>query len=185
MNQANSHELNGRHFQNEPIFTDHNLVFDHHDLSETCRNVGQIFKPHDLKISHQKRDFSATMHHVKTGALSISRLEYGADVIIEPDHLDNFYLIQIPTQGYAEIEFGSQKFISYSQVASLISPQQSLRMRWHANSPQLILKVSKDDFTYHCRQHIADSENNLLIFDPKLDFSTQGGAYFLQLVRTL
>lgn len=58
------------------------------------------------------------MHHVKTGALSISRLEYGADVIIEPDHLDNFYLIQIPTQGYAEIEFGSQKFISYSQVAS-------------------------------------------------------------------
>lgn len=103
MNQANSHELNGRHFQNEPIFTDHYLVFDHHDLSETCRNVGQIFKPHDLKISHQKRDFSATMHHVKTGALSISRLEYGADVIIEPDHLDNFYLIQIPTQGYAEI----------------------------------------------------------------------------------
>ncbi|EQB3342238.1 TPA: AraC family transcriptional regulator [Acinetobacter baumannii] len=185
MNQANSHELNGRHFQNEPIFTDHNLVFDHHDLSETCRNVGQIFKPHDLKISHQKRDFSATMHHVKTGALSISRLEYGADVIIEPDHLDNFYLIQIPTQGYAEIEFGSQKFISYSQVASLISPQQSLRMRWHANSPQLILKVSKDDFTYHCRQHIADPENNLLVFDPKLDFSTQGGAYFLQLVRTL
>ncbi|BFM82013.1 hypothetical protein JUNP543_0326 [Acinetobacter baumannii] len=58
-------------------------------------------------------------------------------------------------------------------------------MRWHANSPQLILKVSKDDFTYHCRQHIADSENNLLVFDPKLDFSTQGGAYFLQLVRTL
>ncbi len=42
------------------------------------------------------------MHHVKTGTLSISRLEYGADVIIEPDHLDNFYLIQIPTQGYAE-----------------------------------------------------------------------------------
>ncbi|MFI7905508.1 AraC family transcriptional regulator, partial [Acinetobacter baumannii] len=39
MNQANSHELNGRHFQNESIFTDHNLVFDHHDLSETCRNV--------------------------------------------------------------------------------------------------------------------------------------------------
>ncbi len=133
MNQANSPELSGRHFQNESIFTNHNLVFDHHDLSETCRNVGQIFKPHDLKISQQKRDFSATMHHVKTGALSISRLEYGADVIIEPDHLDSFYLIQIPTQGYAEIEFGSQKFISYSQVASLISPQQSLRMRWHAN----------------------------------------------------
>ena len=65
MNQANSPELSGRHFQNESIFTNHNLVFDHHDLNETCRNVGQIFKPHDLKISQQKRDFSATMHMLK------------------------------------------------------------------------------------------------------------------------
>ncbi len=46
---------------------------------------------------------------------------YGADVIIEPDHLDNFYLIQIPTQGYAEIEFGSQKFISFLKLHLLFS----------------------------------------------------------------
>ena len=144
MYQANSSELNGRHFQQESIFAPHNLLFSHQDIDETCKNVGQVFKPHLLKISKPQKSFSATMHHVKTGALSISRLVYGADVIIEPDHLDKFYLIQIPTHGYAEIEFGRQKFMSYSQVASIISPQQSLRMHWHANSPQLILKISKN-----------------------------------------
>lgn len=185
MYQANSSELNGRHFQQESIFAPHNLLFSHHDIDETCKNVGQVFKPHLLKISKPQKNFSATMHHVKTGALSISRLVYGADVIIEPDHLDKFYLIQIPTHGYAEIEFGRQKFMSYSQVASIISPQQSLRMRWHANSPQLILKISKEDFLHHCRQHIPDTDNTPLIFDPKLDFATQNGSYFLQLLRTL
>lgn len=185
MNQTHTLDLNGCHFQQESIFSSHNLVFDHHDLHEACKDVGQIFKPHLLSIFQQSGDFSATMHHVRTGALSISRLEYGADVIIEPDHLEKFYLIQIPTKGYAEIEFANQKFISYSNVASIISPHQSLRMRWHAHSPQMILKISKDDFGHHCRQHIPDAEHNLPVFDPKLDFATQSGAYFLQLLRSL
>lgn len=178
-------EFNGRHLQQCPIFSSQNLVFQHQDLGETCKSVGQIFKPHLLKIVQQQNDFHSSMHHLKAGRLSISRLEYSADVYIEPDHLEKFYLIQIPTQGYAEIEMNQQKFISYPQVASLISPEQSLKMRWHANSPQLILKIDKDDLLQHCRQHLPDAQQHPPIFEPKLDLSTQGGAYFFQLMRTL
>lgn len=186
MSQVNfTAELNGRHLTHSSIFSSNNLVFQHQDLGETCKSVGQIFKPHLLKIVQQRHDFYSSMHHVKAGRLSISRLEYGADVYIEPDHLEKFYLIQIPTQGYAEIEINQQKFISYTQVASLISPNQALKMRWHANSPQLILKIDKDDLLHHCQQHLPDAPHHLPLFEPKLDFSTQGGAYFLQLMRTL
>ncbi|RZG45103.1 MULTISPECIES: AraC family transcriptional regulator [Acinetobacter] len=186
MSQVNpTIELNGRHLQQCSIFSSQNLVFQHQDLGETCKSVGQIFKPHLLKIVQQRNDFYSSMHHLTAGRLSISRLEYGADVYIEPDHLDNFYLIQIPTQGYAEIEINQQKFISYTQVASLISPDQSFKMRWHANSPQLILKIDKEDLLQHCRQHLPDVPHHLPLFEPKLDFSTQGGGYFLQLMRTL
>lgn len=185
MNQLHSSQLTGQNFSNESIFNSQNLVFNQADLSETCKNVGQIFKPHALKVLKSAKNFSASMHHVQTGALSISRLEYGADVLIEPDQLEKFYLIQIPTRGYAEIEFGQDKFISYSEVASIISPDQSLRMRWRAHSPQLILKISKDDFAHHCQQHIVKSEQKNVIFNPRLDFTTQSGGYFLQLLRTM
>ena len=186
MSQVNRNlELNGRHLQQCSIFSAQNLVFQHQDLSETCKSVGQIFKPHLLKVVQQQDDFKSSMHHLKVGQLSISRLEYSEDVYIEPDHLDKFYLIQIPTQGYAEIDINQQKFISYPQVASLISPDQSLKMRWHANSPQLILKIDKEDLLQHCRQHIPDAKHQLPIFEPKLDFTTQGGGYFLQLMCTL
>lgn len=185
MSQVNNvMDLNGRHLQECSIFSSQNLIFQHDDLGETCQSVGKIFKPHLLKIVQQRTDFKSSMHHLKTGRLSISRLEYGADVHIEPDHLEKFYLIQIPTQGYAEIEMNRQKFISYPQVASIISPEQSLKMRWHANSPQLILKIDKEDLLQHCRQHLPDVPQ-LPVFEPKLDFSTQGGSYFLQLLRTL
>lgn len=186
MNRANSAELNGRHFQNEPIFNRSNLVFDYHDLDQACKGVGQILKPHRLMILKPQADFSASMHCVQTrGNLSICRLEYSHEVQIEPDFLEQFYLIQIPTQGYAEIEFAQQKFISYAQVASIISPEQSVKMRWHAASPQLILKIAKEDLLDHCRQHISDFQQHTPRFDPKLDFSTQNGSYFLQLLRTL
>jgi len=66
MNQAHSHELNEGHFQNESIFSNPNLIFNYHNLSETYRNIGQFSKSHNLKIFHQKQDFSATMHHIKT-----------------------------------------------------------------------------------------------------------------------
>lgn len=186
MNRANSPQLSGRHFQNETIFQPRNLIFQCHDLEQTCQQVGQVFKPHRLKVIQQKTDFFASMHMVRTaGNLQLSRLEYSEDVCIEPDALEQFYLIQIPTMGYAEIEYVTQKFISYAQVASLLSPGQSVKMRWHAGSPQLIIKIAKDDFLFHCRQHLPHFQQQNLLFDPKLDFSQPSGAYFLQLLRTL
>ncbi len=58
-------------------------------------------------------------------------------------------------------------------------------MRWHGNSPQLILKIDKEDLLQHCRQHLPDAPQHVPLFEAKLDFSTQGGAYFLQLMCTL
>jgi len=130
MNRANAAALDGRDFAAEPIFNPNNLVFDYHDIDATCRGVGQILKPHRLSVLKQKTDFSASMHCVQTlGSLSICRLEYSEDVQIEPDFLEAFYLIQIPMRGYAEIEFAKQKFISHHSIGSIISPEQSLRMR--------------------------------------------------------
>ncbi|WP_353173386.1 AraC family transcriptional regulator [Acinetobacter rudis] len=186
MNSANSPDLCGRHFQNEMVFQPSNLLFQCHDLNETCLQVGQIFKPHRLKIIQQKSDFFASMHMVRTvGSIQLSRLEYSEDVYIDPDDLEQFYLIQIPTKGYAEIQYATHKFISYDQVASLLSPGQSLQMRWHAGSPQLIVKIAKEDFLFHCRQHLPHFQQNSLVFDPKLDFSRPSAAYFLQLLKTL
>lgn len=127
MQQANSPALSGRHFHNESLFSAENLLFSTQDLETTCHYVGKIFKPHVLKISEQRTDFSASMHHVKSGGLAISRLEYSADVCIEPDFLDQFYLIQIPTLGrfsqeykrrYGELPSSTRRFTVYEQDVS-------------------------------------------------------------------
>ena len=177
--------INTYHLNQQSMFSSDNLLFSHSDPYETREKVGQIFQPHRLNMAKASHDFSASMHHLQTGSLSISRLEYGADVIIDPQELKNFYLIQIPIEGYAEIEFAQQRFISYNNVASLISPDQHLRMRWQAHAPQLILKINQAEFLQHCKHHMANIPRDGVIFDPRLDFNSQGGSYFLELINTM
>lgn len=179
------HTVNTQFLNQDSMFSSRHLLFSHYDPHETCQKVSQIFQPHTLHITQKSNEFSASMHHIQTGALSISRLEYGADVIIDPEQLRKFYLIQIPIKGYAEIEFAQQHFISYNKVASLISPDQPLRMRWKANAPQLILKINQQEFLQHCKHHMADVPQKGVVFDPRLDFNGQGGSYFLDLLNII
>lgn len=166
------------------LFSQQSLIFKNSDLEETQNNVAHVLKPHRLKACSASSHVSS-MHQVHCGNLSISRLEYGLDVYIEPDCLTDFYLIQIPCSGYAEIEYQQQKFVSYSQIASVLSPDIPLRMKWKAHSPQMLLKISKEKLLLHCQQHLANFNLTLPIFDPKLDFSQANGQYFLQLFQQL
>jgi hypothetical protein len=46
------------------------------------------------------------MYHLRQGDTSVNRLEYGAEVEIDPDRLDDFFLVQIPVAGHASIACG-------------------------------------------------------------------------------
>ncbi|MCH4245721.1 AraC family transcriptional regulator [Acinetobacter gerneri] len=167
------------------LFNEQSLVFRNQDLNETQSCVADIFKPHDLKACNAKIQSTSSMYHMNCGNLSISRLEYGMDVVIEPDCLEKFYLIQIPIAGHAQIEFQNEKFVSYSQLGSIISPDLPIRMTWAACSPQITLKIPKQNFLQHCRQHLPESQQNALIFDPKLDLNSTNSLYFFQLYQNL
>ncbi|MDO6749078.1 cupin domain-containing protein, partial [Gilvimarinus sp. 1_MG-2023] len=106
-------------------------------------------------------------------------------VQIDPGRLDNFYLIQIPMKGYAEIQCSNQRFISSPEMASLISPEQPLSMMWQGSSPQLVIRIDREDFEHHCRQHLDRWGQRSPVFSPQLDFDTPGGAYVMQLLMML
>ncbi|OSO26470.1 hypothetical protein BV361_03797 [Pseudomonas syringae pv. actinidiae] len=59
-------------------------------------------------------------------------------VSIDPGRLEDFFLIQIPTRGSAEINCDGVHFTSSAHCASIISPDTPVSMRWppmHHNWP--------------------------------------------------
>lgn len=178
-------ESGGARFAQTPLFTPQNRLFLLHDRERIRDQVGDVFKPHDLKVATPTQDVSASMHHVRHGRLSLSRLEYGVPVTIDPGRLEDFFLIQIPTRGSAEINCDGERFTSSPQCASIISPDTPVSMRWDADAPQLALRLDREDVESHCAQHLGHRLDTPLRFEPALSLTTPNATYFLQLLGTL
>ncbi|KPZ13074.1 BenABC operon transcriptional activator BenR [Pseudomonas amygdali pv. ulmi] len=178
-------ELGGALFENTPLFTAQNRLFLLHDRERIREQVGKVFKPHDLKVATSTQEVSASMHHVHLGKLSLSRLEYGVPVSIDPGRLENFFLIQIPTRGSAEIHCDGVRFTSSAQCASIISPDTPVSMRWAADAPQLALRLERQEVEKHCAQHLGHGLKTPLRFKPELLLTHPNASYFLQLLGAL
>ncbi|OLU18415.1 AraC family transcriptional regulator [Pseudomonas sp. PA1(2017)] len=175
----------GTRFLRTPLFSVHNRLFLLNDRDSICEKVSGVFKPHDLSLVGSTRGISASMHHVSLGRLSLSRLEYGSAVRIDPGSLENFFLIQIPLKGSAEISCDGHSFTSSPDCASLISPDTPVSMHWAADAPQLALRFEREYVESHCAQHLGRRLETPLRFMPAFDLDKPGARYFLQLLSTL
>jgi AraC-like DNA-binding protein len=163
-------------------FPDESLVFASRDFDAVRQGVARIFKPHRLVLHGTGAQLQARMHHLRRGSASINRLEYGAEVEIDPDRLDDFFLVQIPVAGHASIACGNIRFDSTPQAASLVSPTLPLHMRWHAGNAQICVRFERDMVERHCAAHLGHALDGPLEFDPLLRLDTPAGHYFMRLV---
>jgi AraC-like DNA-binding protein len=164
-------------------FSDESLLFSSRDFDAVRQGVARIFKPHRLCLHGKATALRARMHHLRQGGASVNRLEYGADVEIDPDRLDDFFLVQIPVAGHASIACGNHRFDSTPQAASLVSPTLPLHMRWHEGNAQVCVRFERDMVERHCAAHLGRSLDHPLEFDPHLRLDTPAGHYFLRLVE--
>jgi AraC-like DNA-binding protein len=168
----------------DAAFPDESLVFSSRDFDAVRQGVARIFKPHLLRLHGTGETLRARMHHLRQGnsAASVNRLEYGAEVEIDPDRLDDFFLVQIPVSGHASIACGNRRFDSTPRAASLVSPTLPLHMRWHAGNAQVCVRFERDVVEQHCAAHLGHALDQPLEFEPELQLDTPAGQYFLRLV---
>lgn len=126
-----------------PRLLDNHPVFTSRDIDQARELVGRIFCAHGLEQTRALEHLDCHMHQVMLGALSLNYLCYGAEVEITPGCLRDFYLIQIPIAGHAEIHYGTQHTLSSRSEASVLSPHQPVAMRWHADCAQVMLYIPR------------------------------------------
>jgi AraC-like DNA-binding protein len=167
----------------DATFPDESLVFSSGDFDAVRAGVARIFKPHLLRLHGTGANLQARMHHLRQGNASVNRLEYGAEVEIDPNRLDDFFLVQIPVAGHATIACGNRRFDSTPQTASLVSPTLPLHMRWHAGNAQVCVRFERRMVERHCAAHLGHALYEPLEFEPELRLDTAAGRYFLRLVQ--
>jgi len=157
-------------------------LFHSHDLDETRHSVGRIFKPHDLGVCGKRQTLDARMDHLAIGGISLNRLIYGADVTIEPECLDDFLLVQMPVAGAAQVRCGVRTITSNRDMASVITPSQSLHMVWQGQCDQLIVRIERASLETACGARLGHALPQPLDFELGMDLRQGHGKAWRDLV---
>ena len=118
-------------------------AFRSHDLDETRCYVADMFKQHHLELegAHSRLNLSAS--RADMGPLTLVHLQHGADVFIDPEILEHFYLMQIPLQGVAQCIVNDEAIEMKPGRVCLISPTQRVKMRLRQDCRYLIVKIDR------------------------------------------
>ncbi|MBR9829056.1 MAG: AraC family transcriptional regulator [Oceanospirillales bacterium] len=145
-------------------------VFSSHDMDEVHNKVGEAFKPHRFEPSGSTSTLNSRMHQFSMDQISFHRLKYGAAVEVDPDCLDDFFLLQMPVSGQAEIDCGDCSLISNCQQGVVLNPTQRLRMRYDNECDQLMLRISRQALEQVCSRYLGHSLKHPIEFDCHLDW---------------
>jgi hypothetical protein len=119
-------------------------LFESHDMDEARESVARVFCPHGLTMLRPRTELDACHHSARLHRdVSLNYVQYGPGVQIEPGFLQDFFLLQIPLRGGADIRCGAQRIEATPQLASLPSPTEPLSMRWADDSPHLIVRLAR------------------------------------------
>ncbi|MBR9883791.1 MAG: AraC family transcriptional regulator [Oceanospirillales bacterium] len=146
------------------------LVVDSDDADEVKDKVGQSFKPHQFELLRSPEDLHSRLHQFALGKLSLHRLKYGGEVSVDPDKLEDFFLVQMPLAGSAEVSCDSDTILTSAQTGVIISPTQRLRMRYHPDCDQLMLRIDRAELEQLCSRYLGHPLKQPLTFSNTFDW---------------
>lgn len=156
------------------------------DLDETRDQIARIYKPHDLAVIGGRQRVRARMHHRALGpSVSLNRLAHGAAVRIDPDRLDDFFLVQMPLAGEAAVWHQDARHLCAEGEATVISPQDAVRMEWSGNCDQFMLRIDRQRLLHVAAALSGSEAATSLRLAPRLDLRRGSGAHWWQLMQYL
>lgn len=169
---------------NHALLKDHAL-FQTRDLDEARERVAAVFCPHRLETLGARTLFDARHHHLPGQRLSLNYIEYGAKTLIAPGELGEFYLLQVPLQGGAEITNGRDRYVSNPDCAAILNPHLPTCMVWEEGTKQVLVQISRRAMQDHLAAHLGGVSDRPLTFAGPLDLLTGPGAALKRLILWL
>lgn len=141
-------------------------LFESHDMDEARESVARVFCPHKLVMVRPRTELDACHHSARLHRdVSLNYVQYGPAVQIDPGYLQDFFLLQIPLRGGAEIRCGGQQVDASPSLASLPSPTEPLTMRWADDSPHLIVRLARPALLSRLESLLQAPLRQQLVFD--------------------
>lgn len=142
--------------------------FRSNDLDCAREMVARKYCAHQLDIIGVDGVLDSVHNHFAMPDISFNYMRYGRTVSINPGELKDFYLIQIPLNGHAEIRNGHQQVQSGAGVGTILNPDLATQMVWHADCEMLLVQISKQRVKSVAETYLDRQLSAPIRFDSKL-----------------
>lgn len=114
------------------------------NVGDVCSRMGRLFSPHRLDVRGNPETLNVQLNQVALRDVSVHVLRYGTEVTIDPGKRGDFYMVQLPLSGHAELHSGANRISLDTNVLSVLHPKAPTLMHWSADCAMILLQVSRE-----------------------------------------
>lgn len=150
-------------------------TFRSRDFDEVRAHVGRLYCEHKMQLVNRKGDLDTKTSRFACRSLTVAEVAYGADVLVTPGSLDQFYLIQVPTQGRAWVGVDGQQYPCMPGLASVQNPEQPVDMFWSADCHKIVLRYERASFERFAELQYGTPVHQALAMEPSVALTDAAG----------
>ncbi|MFC6669640.1 AraC family transcriptional regulator [Marinobacterium aestuariivivens] len=129
-----------------------------------------ICGPHDLRVRNPK---TLRFRHVgsvlSSTTTTIGHIEYGTDVSVEIDDLQNSYSISLPQSGFQELQTADAQAQSDLASGVIISPSRPCILHMSGNCRKTLVRISRQAMESGLEKLIRRPVSDPLVFAPQME----------------
>lgn len=162
----------------EPVALRQHRYFESYDVDDTRERIASVLQPHRLNPTRSARRIRSHMDFVRFGGTVIGALDFGDEMDVVVDEMDDYYLFVCSLRGHAEVQsMGERTSIGRDRGAVCI-PGAGFSGRFSPDCEQFFMRVDRGTLAAH-------TGVDLMRFDARLDLNSPALAPWLAQFRLL
>lgn len=117
------------------------VEFSSRDADAVREHMSSVFSNHRLDVANPKK-MSAIHSFVNMRQTAISYLEYGTDVVVQPQE-SNYYVAHVPVRGTIKVSRNSESFVVGTGDMVVTSPTDRLAIEYGKGNGTLLLRIPR------------------------------------------
>ena len=150
-------------------------VLQTNDIERAYDTISSTFKEHVFETSERSRVSDTKLHHLDFGDVSINYIQYGLDIVVDAECLEDFFLVHMPIKGESNVWFGEDQLHLSGQSAAICSPSAKSKFEWRSDCGVVAVKIEKSALHNYFEEIYGVSLRDQFVFLPEM--SDQNGVF--------
>lgn len=163
------------------------VQFASNDLDQALQIGERVFYAHTVELASPHDPFRMELEAAAIDAMTIGRLHYGAEVVVECTEVTDSYALCIPIGGSVAVQTPHSEVASTPSTAAITGPVGTVRLQGWCGEPDpaVLMKFERTDLEAELARLLGRDSAGPVRFSPSLNLTSGPGFQWRQLVEIL